>query len=97
MTRIGAKAPCAISRIDARRAVSALVAGSNSNRLSKKVMPSQFSIAPPYPPGTATGGSPGKLTRTAQCEDRFEATIDAQMMTAFKTTAEQLKSLCKWK
>jgi hypothetical protein len=41
--------------------------------------------------------SPGKRTRTAQCEDRFEATIDEQMMPAFKATAERLKALCKWK
>jgi hypothetical protein len=45
----------------------------------------------------STGGSPGKLTRTAQCEDRLEATIDEQMMPAFQTTAERLKSLCNWK
>lgn len=45
----------------------------------------------------STGGSPGKLTRTAQCEDRLEATIDEQMMPAFKTTAERLRSLCNWK
>jgi hypothetical protein len=45
----------------------------------------------------STGGSPGKLTRRAQCHDRFEATIDEDMMPAFKATAEQLKALCKWK
>lgn len=45
----------------------------------------------------STGGSPGKLMRTAQCEDRLEATIDEQMMPAFQTTAERLKSLCNWK
>ncbi len=42
-----------------RRAVSALAAGSNSRRLSKKVMPPQFSIAPPKPPGTAIRSSLG--------------------------------------
>jgi hypothetical protein len=45
----------------------------------------------------STGGSGGTLKRSAQCEDRFEATIDEQMMPAFKTTSEQLKTLCKWK
>jgi hypothetical protein len=35
--------------------------------------------------------------RIAQCEDRFEATIDERMMTAFETTSGQLKTLCRWK
>ena len=45
----------------------------------------------------STGGSGGMLTRTAQCQDRFEATIDEQMMPAFKATAERLKALGNWK
>ena len=42
-----------------RRASAALVAGSNRSRLSKKVMPPQFSMAPPKPPGTAIRSSFG--------------------------------------
>ena len=42
-----------------RRAASELVAGSNNSRLSKKVMPPQFSMAPPNPPGTAIKSSLG--------------------------------------
>ncbi len=34
----------------------------------------------------------GKLTRTAQCEDRFEATIEEQMMPAFRATVARLKA-----
>jgi hypothetical protein len=45
----------------------------------------------------STGGSAGALKRTVQCQDRFEATIDEQMMPAFKATAERLKALCDWK
>ena len=45
----------------------------------------------------STGGTAGKLTRSVQCEDKFEATIEEQMMPAFKTTSEQLKALCRWK
>ncbi len=44
-----------------------------------------------------TAGSDGKLQRTSQCEDRFEATIEKTMLPAFKTTSARLKSLCKWK
>ena len=50
-------------REDAEQAAAALrgelAAGSNSRRLSKKVMPPQFSIAPPKPPGTAIRSSLG--------------------------------------
>jgi hypothetical protein len=45
----------------------------------------------------STGGSGGALKRTAQCQDRFEATIDEQMMPAFKAASERLKALCNWK
>lgn len=45
----------------------------------------------------ATGGSPSKLIRTPQCQDRYEATIEPQMMTAFTATSAKLKTLCKWK
>lgn len=45
----------------------------------------------------STSGEGGKLTRTAQCEDRFEATIEQPMMPAFTATAAKLKALCKWK
>jgi hypothetical protein len=45
----------------------------------------------------STGGSGGALTRNAQCQDRFEATIDEQMMPAFKVASERLKALCSWK
>ena len=44
----------------------------------------------------STGGS-GKLSRTAQCEDRFEATIEERMMPAFTAASAELKTLCKWK
>jgi hypothetical protein len=45
----------------------------------------------------STGGSSGKLTRTAQCEDRFEATIEEQMMKAFTATSAKLKASCQWR
>ena len=45
----------------------------------------------------STGGSGGKLQRTSQCGDRFEATIEEQMMPAFTATSAKLKSLCQWK
>lgn len=45
----------------------------------------------------STGGSSSKLTRTAQCEDRFEATIEERMMPAFSATSAKLKGLCQWK
>jgi hypothetical protein len=45
----------------------------------------------------STGGSGGKLQRTSQCGDRFEATIEQQMMPAFTATSAKLKSLCEWK
>jgi hypothetical protein len=35
--------------------------------------------------------------KASRAAARFEATIDEQMMPAFKATAEQLKALCKWK
>ena len=45
----------------------------------------------------STGGSGGKLRRTPECEDRFEATIEPQMMPAFTATSAKLKALCNWK
>lgn len=45
----------------------------------------------------STGGSGGALKRSAQCQDRFEATIDGPMMAAFKATSGQLKLKCKWR
>ena len=45
----------------------------------------------------STGGSGGKLQRTSQCGDRFEATIEEKMMPAFTTTSAKLKGLCQWK
>jgi hypothetical protein len=45
----------------------------------------------------STGGSGGKLQRTSQCNDRFEATIEQQMMPAFTATSAKLKGLCQWK
>ena len=50
---------CASTLKMPRRAASELVAGWNSSRLSKKVMPPQFSMAPPNPPGTAIKSSLG--------------------------------------
>lgn len=45
----------------------------------------------------STGGSGGKLQRSSQCGDRFEATIEEKMMPAFTATAAKLKGLCQWK
>ena len=45
----------------------------------------------------STGGSGGRLQRTSQCGDRFEATIEEQMMPAFTATSTKLRSLCQWK
>jgi len=45
----------------------------------------------------STGGSGGKLQRSSQCGDRFEATIEEKMMPAFTATAAKLKSICQWK
>jgi hypothetical protein len=45
----------------------------------------------------STGGSGGKLQRTSQCGDRFEATIEEKMMPAFTAASAKLKSLCQWK
>jgi hypothetical protein len=45
----------------------------------------------------STGGSGGKLQRSSQCGDRFEATIEERMMPAFTATVAKLKSLCQWK
>lgn len=45
----------------------------------------------------STGGSAGKLTRTVECEDSIEVTIEPQMMPAFTMTSARLKALCNWK
>jgi len=45
----------------------------------------------------STGGSGGRLQRTSQCGDRFEATIEERMLPAFTATVAKLKSLCQWK
>jgi len=46
---------------------------------------------------SSTSGSGGKLTRTAQCEDSIEVTIEAPMMPAFTATSAKLKAACNWK
>ena len=45
----------------------------------------------------STGGTGGRLQRTAQCQDRFEATIEEKMMPVFSAASGQLKTLCQWK